>query len=81
MSWFAFAHLVGAAVYSTYIYLYVPVGADARLGELIFYDANDFGLLIVCSIPFALYFARPGVKFWKRLFASGALLPVRSNAN
>lgn len=73
LDWLAFAHLVGAAVYSAWIYLYVPVGANARLGGLVYYDANDFGLLIVCTIPFAVYFARPGVVFWKRLFAVASL--------
>lgn len=70
LEWLAFLHLIGAALYSFYVYLYIPIGWDGRLGGLIFYDANDFGLLIDCSIPFAVYFARPGVVLWKRILSA-----------
>jgi O-antigen ligase len=69
LNWIAFAHLVGATIYSIYIYLFIPVGSDGRLGGLVYYDANDFALLVVCTIPFAIYFLRPTVAGWKRLFA------------
>lgn len=69
LDWFAFLHLVGAIVYSFWVYLYVPMGWNGRLGDLVYYDANDFGLLLVCTIPFAVYFLRPGVVGWKRLVA------------
>lgn len=73
LEWLAFLHLLGAAVYSLWIYKYVPIGIDGRLGNLVYYDANDFALLLDCSIPFAIYFARPGVVFWKRILAVAIL--------
>jgi len=69
LNWFAFAHLIGATIYSIYIYLFIPIGSDGRLGGGIYYDANDFALLVVATIPFAIYFLRPKVAIWKRLFA------------
>ena len=36
------------------------MGADGRLGNLVFYDANDFALVMVVTIPFALHVLRPG---------------------
>lgn len=74
LNWIAFAHLVGATIYSIYIYLFIPVGSDGRLGGLVYYDANDFALLVVCAIPFAIYFLRPVVPAWKRLFALFSLV-------
>ena len=73
LEWLAFAHLVGGVVYAFYIYLFCPIGWDGRLGALVFYDANDFALIMTCTIPFAVYFMRPGVVLWKRLFATGAV--------
>jgi hypothetical protein len=61
LNWIAFAHLVGGFGYALYIFLFCPVGYDGRLGSLVYYDANDFGLLMVCTIPFAVYFLRPKV--------------------
>ena len=52
----------------------IPIGAEGRLGNLIFYDANDFALVVACSIPFAVYFARPGVGVAKRMFSLFAIL-------
>ena len=73
LNWLAFVHLIGATIYATYIYLFIPIGSDGRLGGLIYYDANDFALLVVCTIPFAIYFLRPSVPVWKRIFALFAL--------
>lgn len=73
LDWVAFAHLVGATVYASWVFTFFSVGADGRLASLIYYDANDFGLLLDCTIPFAVYFARPGVSAPKRIFAIGAL--------
>ncbi len=73
LNWLAFVHLIGAVIYAIWIYLFIPIGSDGRLGELIYYDANDFALMLVCSIPFAIYFLRPAVAVWKRAFAVFAL--------
>jgi O-antigen ligase len=74
VEWLAFAHLVGATIYCAWVYFSVPIGAEGRLGNLIFYDANDFALIVACSIPFAVYFARPGVGPLRRIFSLYALL-------
>lgn len=73
LNWLAFMHLIGATVYSVWIYLFVSIASDGRLEGVVYYDANDFALLIVCTIPFAIYFLRPTVAIWKRLFALFAL--------
>jgi O-antigen ligase len=69
INWFAFANLIGATVYATWIFLFFHIGADGRLGSLAYYDSNDFGLLLDCTIPFAVYFLRPTVSTFKRIFA------------
>lgn len=69
LNWIAFAHLIGATIYSAYVYLFIPVASDGRLGGGIYYDANDLALLVVSTIPFAIYFLRPKVPGWKRAFA------------
>jgi O-antigen ligase len=73
IEWLAFCHLIGASVYSMWSYLFVSVGSDGRLAGGIHYDANDLALLLVSTLPFALYFLRPAVATWKRLFALGSL--------
>jgi O-antigen ligase len=73
LNWLAFAHLVGGTIYAAWIYLFVPIGSNGRLNELIYYDANDFALLIVCTIPVAVYFLQPSMPVWKRLFSLFAL--------
>lgn len=73
LEWLAFSHLVGAAIYNFKIFLSFEVGASGRLGGLVYYDSNDLAMLIACTIPFAIYFLRPGVAVWKRLFALATL--------
>ena len=73
LEWLAFAHLVGGFIYAAYIFKFCPLGADGRLGNLVYYDANDFGLLMACTIPFAVYFLRPTVPTGRRLFALAAI--------
>jgi len=72
-NWLAFAYVIGGAIYSIWTYLFVSISSDGRLSGGTHYDANDFALLLVASIPFALYFLRPGVAVWRRLFASVSL--------
>jgi len=72
-NWLAFAHMIGAVVYSIWTYLFVSIGSDGRLSGGVHYDANDLALLLVAAIPFAIYFLRPGVASWKRAFALFAL--------
>jgi O-antigen ligase len=73
LNWLAFAHLVGGTIYSVWVYLFVAMGSNGRLNDLVYYDANDFALLIVCTIPVAVYFLQPSMPVWKRLFSLFAL--------
>jgi O-antigen ligase len=52
--------LIGGGVYALYVYFKVPVGADGRLGGLVYYDANDLGMLMVSCIPIALFYVLRG---------------------
>lgn len=69
LEWYALVNLYGALVYTTVISLFFHVGYDGRLGGLIFYDANDFALVMVCTIPFAVYFLGKGHKRSHRIAA------------
>lgn len=52
-----FVLVVGGMIYSEFVYLYVQVESNGRLGHgLAYYDANDLGMLLVSSIPLALFF-------------------------
>ncbi len=57
---YAAAMLSGAVVYATFVYLYVPVGESGRLGNIVYYDANDLGMLLVSSLPLVIYFIMNG---------------------
>lgn len=74
LEWLAFAHLCGGFVYAAVIFLKYDVGPNGRLGELIYYDANDLAMIMVCTIPFAVFFLRPGVAVWRRGIALTALM-------
>lgn len=54
------AVVIGGAFYAQYVYLYVDVGMSGRLGNLVYYDANDLGMLLVCTMPLAIFFAIRG---------------------
>ena len=69
IEWYALVNLYGALVYTTVVSLFFRVGGDGRLGGLIFYDANDFALVMVCTIPFAVYFLEKGQRKSRRLAA------------
>jgi O-antigen ligase len=69
VEWYALVNLYGALVYTTVISLFFHVGYDGRLGGLIFYDANDFALVMVCTIPFAIYFLGKGHRTSHRVAA------------
>lgn len=51
-------HVLGAAMFGWLTYTRFDVGAEGRLGDLPYYDANDMGLLMVMAIPLVLHFAR-----------------------
>jgi O-antigen ligase len=64
--------LAGGMFYAVVILLRFDVGADARLGSLVHYDANDLGMLMVCVLPLALYFIHHGAQLVTRLAAGSA---------
>lgn len=49
--------VVGGIVYAAYVNLKVSIGQSGRLGSLVYYDANDLGMLVVATFPLALFFA------------------------
>lgn len=57
---FAAVQVAGAAVYCAVILSLFHEDATGRLGSLIFYDANDLGMLLVCTLPLCMYFVRHG---------------------
>jgi len=71
--WFTEMFLIGAFAYCLNVFSTFQLDSNGRLANLIYYDANDFGLLLDCTIPFTLFFLRPGTKWWKRM-ASLAML-------
>lgn len=69
----ALAHLVGASLYCVMILTRFSPGAGGRLGDLYYYDSNDLSLLIVSTLPFAVYAL--GVRgAWKKFLAMAAAL-------
>ncbi len=60
IEWFTKINLYGALFFSLIVSLFFSVGQDGRLGNLVYYDANDFALVMVVTIPFALYTLRAG---------------------
>jgi O-antigen ligase len=60
IEWLTKINLYGALFFSLMVSLFFKVGSDGRLSNLVFYDANDFALVMVVTIPFALYFLRGG---------------------
>jgi O-antigen ligase len=54
-----FVQLLGATLYSLVILTRFSM-VDGRLQNLVYYDPNDLAMLLVCVIPFAVYFMRSG---------------------
>lgn len=73
VQWLALCHVVGAVLLAGIRLMSFEGGPGARLGTGA-YDANDMGLLMVSTLPFAVFFLRGGAKTWHRLVALGALV-------
>ncbi len=58
-------HLCGALVYSTWTF-------TQERG--VYYDTNDFSLLLAETVPFAVFFLRPGITLVARLASFGTLI-------
>lgn len=65
-------NLIGATIYSAYAVSSGEV-VDGRLSHLIYYDANDLGMLVVCTLPICVYFLRRGVPIFPKFIALTAL--------
>jgi len=70
----ALAYLLGATIYTLAVLTQVDLGAEWRLGDLFYYDANDFAVLAVTAMPFALYFLHAGRSARGRTLALMALV-------
>jgi len=55
---YAFAMICGGIFYAGYVHLFFTVGIGGRLGNLVYYDANDLAALLVWTLPFIIYAAR-----------------------
>lgn len=52
----AAVQLAGGMFFALVIMWRFDTGESGRLGNLVHYDANDLGLLMVCTLPLAIYF-------------------------
>lgn len=69
------AYLLGCALYSVVVLLRFDVGGgdDWRLGDLYYYDSNDFATFAVTAMPLAIYFAHRGRTLTVKVLAVLAL--------
>ncbi len=65
--------LAGATLYAIVILTRFDIGEGGRLGSLVYYDANDLGMLMVCMFPLALFFLSNAVRVGHRVLAVAAL--------
>jgi O-antigen ligase len=65
--------VAGACLYAIVILVKFEVGEGGRLGSLVFYDSNDLGMLMVCTLPIALFFVGHAPRFGMRLLSLGAI--------
>lgn len=72
---FMMVQVIAATMYCIYALTSVEAGSDGRFPGLIYYDANDFAMLIVATLPFVVYFARPAATWRTKLVAAVAAAP------
>ena len=65
--------VIGALVFSTVVLTRYSIGAGGRLGDLVYYDANDLGLVLVCTLPLAEWCAQYSTRLAARI---GALIII-----
>lgn len=75
IAWYARIHLLGAVLFCLVVHFRFHVGSSGRLGDLVYYDSNDLALLLVCSLPIALYVMLRSPRTWRR-WAAAACLPL-----
>lgn len=69
---FAWVQLAGVTLFSAVIVARAEMGADGRLRDLAYYDANDLAMLIVCSLPLILLLWRRPAGLVGRALLAGA---------
>lgn len=72
---FSTVHVLGALIFSVVVLARFNVGPDGRLGDLVYYDANGLGLIVVCALPLAEWCALHSDRRWLRV-AGLVALPV-----
>lgn len=70
---FAMTVVIGGLMYAYYIETSVTIGLGGRLGDIVYYDSNDIGLWLVCTIPLSIYFLARGKNLLTRLVAVASL--------
>jgi O-antigen ligase len=73
VEFFARANVYGGLYYAMMVNLFFHVGQDGRLGGLVYYDANDFALVMVATVPFAVYLIKFGRTGFRRIMGLVAL--------
>lgn len=73
MEFYARTNVYGGLFYAMLVNLFFHVGPDGRLGGLVYYDANDFALVMVATVPFAVYLLKFGRTGFRRAMALLAL--------
>lgn len=70
--------IVGCAAFAAVMVMRFDVGPGGRLSDLVFYDANDLGLLAACMLPAACYgLWRGGVRWrWGSMLGGGIMVAV-----
>jgi O-antigen ligase len=71
---FAWIQIFGAVVYSVYVHRHFTM-QGGRLGDLVTYDSNDLGMMIVATLPLLIYFISRAPRWWVR-GVSGAAFAV-----
>lgn len=73
VEFYARTNLYGGLFYAMIVNLFFKVGPDGRLGGLVYYDANDFALVMVATVPFAVYLLKFGRTRIRRVIGLVAL--------
>lgn len=72
----AFIYYLSAVIYAVVVLTRFNLGSGNawRLGDLYYYDANDFATFAASAMPIGLFFAHSGRRLMTRIFAAIALV-------
>jgi len=80
LRWLAAVHVAGAGIFSFFVLTrFRAVDYAGRLCCVPYYDANDVSLVLISTIPYALFFLRDALRIKgsrERMWALAALLPI-----